>query len=58
MKQNSKIHTQIDEIKDLMHELASSCGRLNHMNAIFPLEEAYAKLDEVEQILYDNEELP
>lgn len=56
MKKNSKIHAQLDEIKELMHELAGSCGTLNHMNAIFPLEEAYAKLDEVEQILYDNEE--
>lgn len=56
MKKNSKIHAQLNEIKELMHELADSCGRLNHMNAVFPLEEAYAKLDEVEQILYDNEE--
>ena len=55
MKKNSKIHAQLNEIKELMHELAEACGRLNQMDSVFPLEEAYAKLEEVEQTLYDNE---
>lgn len=57
MKSSEKPRAQIKEIKRLMHELAISCGKLGHMDAVTPLEQAYSELDEVEQIIYDKQEI-